>query len=90
VTSYSVVRACHPRGKCGRKGVGLNRLHFASWNVGILTRKSIELVQALHRRKVNIACIQETKWVGSRPVKSMVINCGTPVVQELEMEFYLS
>ena len=29
-----------------------------------LNGKSIELVQALHRRKVKIACIQETKWVG--------------------------
>ena len=31
-----------------------------------LTGNSIELVQALHRRKVNIACIQETKWVGAK------------------------
>ena len=34
--------------------------------MGILTSKSIELVQALYRRKVNIACIQETKWVGAK------------------------
>jgi len=34
-----------------------------SWKIGSLTSKSIELVKALHRHKVSIACIQETKWV---------------------------
>ena len=69
MASNGVVRACPPREKRGRKGVGLNRLRFASWNIGTLTSKSIELVQVLHRRKVNIACIQETKWVGAKARK---------------------
>jgi len=66
VASDGVVLACPPGGKWGRKRVGIDRLHFASWNVGTLTSKSIELVQALYRRNVNIACIQETKWVGAK------------------------
>jgi len=66
VASNGVVRACPPRDKRGRKGVGSNRLRCASWNIGTLTSKSIELVQVLRRRKVNIACIQETKWVGAK------------------------
>ena len=45
--------------------MGINRLYFASWNVGTLTSKFIELVQVLYRRRVNIACIQETK-VGAK------------------------
>ena len=28
--------------------------------------KSIELVKSLHRRKINIAYVQETKWVGAQ------------------------
>ena len=28
--------------------------------------KSIELVKALHRRKISIACVQKTKWVGGK------------------------
>jgi len=36
-------------------------LRVASWNVGSLTSKLIELVQALHRRKVNKTCIEEAK-----------------------------
>ncbi|XP_059281266.1 uncharacterized protein LOC132034960 [Lycium ferocissimum] len=28
--------------------------------------KSIELVKILKKRRINIACVQETKWVGSR------------------------
>ena len=26
--------------------------------------KSIDLVKSLHRRRISIACVQETKWVG--------------------------
>jgi len=57
VASNGLVRASPPREKRVRKGVGLDKVRCASWNVGTLTGKSIELVQALHRRKVNIACI---------------------------------
>ena len=66
MASYGVSHVCPPRGKQSRKGVGLDRLRFASWNVGTLTSKSLELVQALRRRKVSIACVQETKWVGAK------------------------
>ena len=40
--------------------------HFASLDLGTLTSKSIELVKILHRRKVSIVCIQETKWVEAK------------------------
>ena len=66
MASNGVVRACHPRAKRGKKGMGINKLRLASWNVGTLTSKSIELVQALHRRKVSTPCIQETKWLGAK------------------------
>ncbi|XP_070039706.1 uncharacterized protein [Nicotiana tomentosiformis] len=42
------------------------RLRIGSWNVGTLTGKSIELVKILQKRRVNIACVQETRWVGSK------------------------
>ena len=61
MASNGVVQAYPLREKWGKRGVGLTILCFASWNVGILTNKSIKLVQALYKRKVNIACIQETK-----------------------------
>ena len=66
VASYGVSRVCPLGGKQSRKGVGLDRLRFASWNVGTVTSKSLELVQALHRRKISITCMQETKWVGAK------------------------
>ncbi|KAG5590370.1 hypothetical protein H5410_040884, partial [Solanum commersonii] len=37
-----------------------------SWNIGSLTGKSIELVKILKKRKINIACVQETRWVGAK------------------------
>ncbi|XP_019248752.1 PREDICTED: craniofacial development protein 2-like [Nicotiana attenuata] len=50
----------------GRGGKGAYRLRIGSWNIGSLTSKSIELVNILQKRKINIACVQETRWVGSR------------------------
>ena len=49
-----------------RKGVGLRKVRLASWNIGFLTGKSIELVKSLRRRTISIACVQEKKWVGAK------------------------
>nr|GFA08605.1 craniofacial development protein 2-like [Tanacetum cinerariifolium] len=40
------------------------RIRVCNWNVGSLTGKLLELVDALERLKVDIACFQETKWKG--------------------------
>lgn len=37
------------------------RLRVGSWNIGPLTGKSIELAKILKKRKINIACVQETE-----------------------------
>jgi len=65
----------------------LDTLRFASWNIETLTSKSLELVKVLHKCKVNIACIQKTKWLEPKLVKSIGIICSIPGVQELEIEF---
>lgn len=48
------------------RGKRLLGVRFGSWNVGTLTGRSIELVKILQKRKVNITCLQETKWTGSK------------------------
>ena len=55
------VSASPPEGNGVRRGVGFWQLRLASWNIGSLTSKSIELVKSLHRRRISIACVQETK-----------------------------
>nr|GEY58733.1 craniofacial development protein 2 [Tanacetum cinerariifolium] len=40
-------------------------IRVGSWNVETLTGKFFELVDALRRKKVDIASFQETKWKGS-------------------------
>ena len=35
-------------------------------NVGIMTGKSREIVDMLERRQLDVLCIQETKWKGSK------------------------
>ena len=43
-----------------------DRLSIGSWNIGTLQGKSIELVKILRKRRINSACVQETKWAGSK------------------------
>jgi exonuclease III len=56
-----------------RKLVEPTRIRVGSWNVGSLTGKLRELVDAARRRRVSILCVQETKWKGQ---KAKVENTG--------------
>jgi hypothetical protein len=49
-----------------RKLVGESMIRLGSWNVGSLTGKLSELVYTAIRRRVNILCVQETKWTGQK------------------------
>jgi hypothetical protein len=49
-----------------RKLAEPSRLHIGTWNVGSLTGKLREIVDTMIRRRVNILCIQETKWKGQK------------------------
>ena len=42
------------------------RIRLVLWNIGSLTGRLAELVDAMVRRKVSILCVQETKWVGEK------------------------
>jgi len=52
----------HHEGVWVKKLFQESRICLATWNIGTLTGKSIELVDTMKRRRVNIACLQETKW----------------------------
>ena len=45
------------------QGVGIR---LGSWNIGSLTGKLRELADTFIRRRIQIACLQETKWVGEK------------------------
>ncbi|AQL05851.1 Retrovirus-related Pol polyprotein LINE-1 [Zea mays] len=49
-----------------RKLVKPTRVRVGSWNVGSLTGKLREIVDVAVRRRVNILCVQETKWKGQK------------------------
>jgi exonuclease III len=49
-----------------RKLAEPNRLRVGTWNVGSLTGKLREIVDSMIRRRVNILCVQETKWKGQK------------------------
>ena len=44
----------------------LQKIRASTLNVGSLTGRSRELADLMDRRKVNILCIQETRWKGNR------------------------
>jgi len=68
-------------GEPGRKAVtemsddepsGSDRLHedrqeirFGSWNIGSMTGRSEEVAEVMGRRRIDICCLQETRWKGS-------------------------
>ncbi|KAG5581991.1 hypothetical protein H5410_052618 [Solanum commersonii] len=54
------------RENSGKKVTNSHKLRVGSWNIGSLTGKSLELVKILKKRMINITCVQETKWVGSK------------------------
>jgi exonuclease III len=49
-----------------RKLAEPSRLRVGTWNVGSLTGKLREIVDSMIRRRVNILCVQETKWKGQK------------------------
>jgi exonuclease III len=49
-----------------RKLVELTRFRLGSWNVRSLIAKLRELVETVIRRRLNIFCVQETKWKGQK------------------------
>ena len=69
MASYVAASAGPPGVNGVRKSVELRKVRLASWNIGSLTGKLIELVTSLHRRRISIVCIQETKWVGAKTRK---------------------
>jgi exonuclease III len=43
-----------------------SRMRVGTWNVGSLTGKLREVVDTMIIRRVNILCVQETKWKGQK------------------------
>ena len=54
------------RVKTDGRGKQVGRLRVGSWKVGTMTGKAMEIADVLRRRKVDIACVQEVKWKGSK------------------------
>ncbi|GJS01684.1 craniofacial development protein 2, partial [Tanacetum coccineum] len=50
------------------------RIRVGSWNIGSITGNLLELVDALERHKVDIACFQETKLKGSSNKENKVVH----------------
>ena len=42
------------------------RVRFLTVSIGTMTGKSREVAEMLKRRRVEIACVQETKWKGNK------------------------
>ena len=60
-----------------KKQVEQAPFRIGSWNVGSMTGKGRELVEAVKRRRIDILCVQETKWKGH---KSRELGCGYKII----------
>ena len=49
-----------------RKLVEPTSIHLGSWNVGSFIDKLRKLVDTATRSRINILCVQETKWKGQK------------------------
>ena len=49
-----------------KKQVNECRIRFSTWNSEILKGKAWEVICVMMDRKINILCLQETKWVGEK------------------------
>ena len=49
-----------------KKQVNEYRIRFSTWNIGTLKGKAWEVIGVMRYRKINILCLQETKWVGEK------------------------
>ena len=72
VASYVAVSACPPGSFGVGRDLGLRKVRLASWNIGSLTGKSIELVKSLRRRKISIACVPVSYTHLTLPTKRIV------------------
>ena len=48
----------------GCKPDGHTTLRFATWNVGTMVGRGMEIVMELMKRRVSVCCIQEVRWKG--------------------------
>ncbi|XP_028803127.1 uncharacterized protein LOC114758262 [Neltuma alba] len=49
-----------------KKLVYKSKIRFDTWNVGTLYGKSREVMEVMGKRKINILCLQETKYIGEK------------------------
>ena len=63
-------------------------MRFLTVNLGTMTGKSREVANMLKRRRVSIACVQETKWKGAKAKEigeGYLIRCIILVQETTEM-----
>ena len=52
-------------GHCGKSSNHPTKFSAATWNVGTLKSRSVEVVETLSRRRVDLCGVQEHRWAGS-------------------------
>jgi exonuclease III len=43
-----------------------SRIRFRTWNIGTLKGRYMEIVDTRIRRRINLMCLQETKWLSEK------------------------
>ena len=63
-------KGCRNKGDCGQRSEPKHKTYihvrFMTANIGSMAAKCREIADSMHRGKIMIACVQETKWKGSK------------------------
>lgn len=62
----------------------------ATWNIGTITDKGIELLHIVIRREINIACQEETKRVAEKARDVENTSLGFATLEEIYREMGLA
>lgn len=49
-----------------------SKISFGSWNIGMLNGKSFDVAQVMSKHKINILCLQKTRWIGEKSKEKKV------------------
>ncbi len=58
------------------RGRGMRKVKIATLNVGSMTGRSGEIAQLMRKKSLQVLCVQETKWKGSKGSKAREIGAG--------------
>jgi exonuclease III len=73
------------RAGCEGNGKTEGKISIATWNIGTMTNRTMEVTETLSKWKVDVCCVQETRWKGAG---ARIFSTGTDSTEDGSYKFY--